>query len=152
MLGAGHLCWGQIHQGTKGTGTRRIPLNRRGSQGGSGISCNCSFMCVLSLRHGGVRILLNCEETEVSYSVGYFYFFLLLLVFIGCFYCGGTKDIHDRSWHSKTICPRSSTPNYDTVQDSPFCKVLDTTPAVDERDRFAKQELGQVTSWLIQTC
>lgn len=43
------------------------------------------------------------------------------------------------------------TPN-DTVQDSPFCKVLDATPAMDERDRFAKQELDQVTSRLIQIC
>lgn len=50
-------------------------LNRRGNQGGSGISCNCFFMCVLSLRHGGVRMLLTREEKEVSYCVGYFYFF-----------------------------------------------------------------------------
>jgi len=96
-------------------------LNRRGSHGGSGISCNCFFMCVLSPRHGGVRMLLTREEKEVSYCVGYFY-------------CGGRKDFHDRSWHSKTVCPRHSTPNYDTVQDSPFCKVLDTTSATTGPD------------------
>lgn len=62
-------------------------------------------MCVLSLRHGGVRMLLNREETEVSYSVGYLFFFFFTVTFFVLF-CGGRQDIHDRSWHSKTIWTR----------------------------------------------
>lgn len=55
---------------------------------------------------------------------------------------------------SKTVSPRDRTPNYGTAQDSVFCRGLDTTPAcalVHETGGFAKQELGQVTSWLIRT-
>lgn len=105
------------------------------------ISCNCFFMCALSLRHEGVRMLLTHEEKEISYPVS-------LVIFTGE---GKTTPMTDRSWLSKNCQSQRRTPNYGTAL---FCRGLDTTPAcalVHEMGRFAKQELGQVTSWLIRT-
>jgi len=45
-------------------------LNHGGSWGGNGLSYNCFFMCALSLRHGGVRMLFTREEKEIPYPVG----------------------------------------------------------------------------------
>lgn len=125
-------------------------LNRRGSQGGSGISCNCFFMCVLSLRHGGVRMLLTREEKEVSYCVGYFYFFTVNY-FYWLFLLWRKKRLprqelalqnhlsqtqHTKLWHCSGLSLLQSAGYYVSY----------------DRARFAKQELGQVTSWLIQIC
>lgn len=125
-------------------------LNRRGSQGGSGISCNCFFMCVLSLRHGGVRMLLTREEKEVSYCVGYFYFFTVTY-FYWLFLLWRKKRLprqelalqnhlsqtqHTKLWHCSGLSLLQSAGYYVSY----------------DRARFAKQELGQVTSWLIQIC
>lgn len=92
-------------------------------------------------------MLLNREETEVSYSVGYFFFLLLLFLF-----CFVEEDKISMTGAGTPKPSEPDTPNDDTVQDSSFCKMLDATPAMDERDRFAKQELDQVTSRLIQIC
>lgn len=125
-------------------------LNRRGNQGGSGISCNCFFMCVLSLRHGGVRMLLTREEKEVSYCVGYFYFFTVTY-FYWLFLLWRKKRLprqelalqnhlsqtqHTKLWHCSGLSLLQSAGYYVSY----------------DRARFAKQELGQVTSWLIQIC
>lgn len=125
-------------------------LNRRGNQGGSGISCNCFFMCVLSLRHGGVRMLLTREEKEVSYCVGYFYFFTVTY-FYWLFLLRRKKRLprqelalqnhlsqtqHTKLWHCSGLSLLQSAGYYVSY----------------DRARFAKQELGQVTSWLIQIC
>lgn len=45
-------------------------LNLGGSWGGNSLSYNCFFMCALSLRHEGVRMLFTCEEKEIPYPVG----------------------------------------------------------------------------------
>lgn len=125
-------------------------LNRRGNQGGSGISCNCFFMCVLSPRHGGVRMLLTREEKEVSYCVGYFYFFTVTY-FYWLFLLWRKKRLprqelalqnhlsqtqHTKLWHCSGLSLLQSAGYYVSY----------------DRARFAKQELGQVTSWLIQIC
>lgn len=43
---------------------------------GRKLSYNCFFMCTLSLRHEGARMLFSCEEKEIPYPVG-------LVIFIG---------------------------------------------------------------------
>lgn len=125
-------------------------LNRRGSQGGSGISCNCFFMCVLSLRHGGVRMLLTREEKEVSYCVGYFYFFTVTY-FYWLFLLWRKKRLPRQEL---ALQNRLSQTQHTKLQHCSGLSLLQSAGyyVSYDRARFAKQELGQVTSWLIQIC
>lgn len=110
--------------------------------GGNSLSYNCFFMCTLSSKHGGVRMLFTCEEKEISYP--------------GYFYWGGRKDSHDWSWLSEMASPREvGHQSVALLRTKPFYEGLHTTLAhesMHESDGFAKQELGQVTSWLIHIC
>lgn len=125
-------------------------LNRRGNQGGSGISCNCFFMCVLSLRHGGVRMLLTREEKEVSYCVGYFYFFTVTY-FYWLFLLRRKKRLPRQEL---ALQNRLSQTQHTKLQHCSGLSLLQSAGyyVSYDRARFAKQELGQVTSWLIQIC